>query len=251
MHLPGYMRGYMQSTCPDCQSQLSDRDSACIICGYQKPDRGVVAQKVTLLAMQLKKKWGYLNAQGEWVIPPKFDFVCEFAPNGLACAGEKMPMNPYIAQFYDTSYCSLDSARESVRIHACTWGYINTQGEWVIPPKFSGVDSFAANGLARAMDGEKWGYINTEGEWAIPPKFDAAWDFIPNGLACAGEKREGGKYAIKWGYINTEGEWVIPPRFGNACPFFAANGLACVTSNENGKNGYINRQGEWVIPPRF
>ncbi|MDR1849604.1 MAG: WG repeat-containing protein [Zoogloeaceae bacterium] len=134
-------------------------------------------------------------------------------------------------------------------------GYFNSQGEMVIPPKFSGGDNdadfdningrnFSDNGLKVVMEGGKWGYINAQGEWVIPPKFYWAVDFSANGLALVTEKKGG-----KAGYINAEGTWIIPPRFARGGSF-AANGLAWA-EKVDGKVGYINAKGEWVIPPRF
>ena len=41
------------------------------------------------------------------------------------------------------------------------YGYINTQGEWVIAPQFSNARSFS-DGLAAVCDGEQWGYISVD-----------------------------------------------------------------------------------------
>jgi len=157
-------------------------------------------------------KYGYINTKGEIVIPPRFEYVGDFAVNGLVAVMEN---------------------RKS--------GYINTKGEMVIPPKFEWASNFAANGLAVFRENREWGYINARGEMIIPPRFGWAKDFAANGLAAVRENRE-------WGYINARGEMIIAPRFEWAKDF-AANGLAAV--RENGKWGYVNAKGEMVIPARF
>ena len=161
-------------------------------------------------------KFGYINAKGKWVIPPRFDHASNFAANGLASAGKNGKS-----------------------------GYINAQGKWVIPPKFDTAGHFETNGLAPIFENRKMGFINAKGEWVIPPKFEARFsDFSANGLA---EVIENGKI----GYINAKGEWVIPPRFARLSggSRFAANGLAWVSEKmQSGyRSGYINSKGEWVV----
>jgi hypothetical protein len=161
-------------------------------------------------------KPGYINAKGEWVIPPKFASVSSFTTNGLAKAED-------------------DNGKQ---------GFINAKGEWGIPPKFASVSSFTANGLAKAEDDNgKQGFINAKGEWVIPPKFASVSSFTANGLTDAEDGN--GRY----GFINAKGEWIIPPKFKLTFGF-AANGLAGA-KDDNGKWGYINAKGEWVIPPKF
>jgi hypothetical protein len=76
-------------------------------------------------------------------------------------------------------------------------GYINAQGELLIPPEFEYGESrhtlgvvwmpdpgrFAANGLAAVKKNGKWGYINVKGDMVIPPEFEEASPFSANGLA--------------------------------------------------------------------
>jgi len=206
-------------------------------------------QELFVAAKSESGKYGYINAQGEWVIPPRFEGVSGFAANGLAVAWENGKLGYIntkgewvIAPRFGLTWGFAANGLASVFKNK-KWGYINTKGEWIIPPRFEGAGDFAANGLAAAREDEYrgYGYINTKGEWVIPPRFSGARDFAANGLESV---RENGKE----GYINTQGEWVIPPRFESAWDF-AANGLARVM--ENGKLGYINTKGEWVIPPRF
>ena len=220
-------------------------------------------------------KWGYINTQGEWVITPRFANVSNFAVNGLAAVKE---YSEYSDFDFDNLPAEILAAIEvnDWRWFDGVWGYINTKGEIVIPPRFEDVLEFGDNGLAAAMENEKWGYINAQGEWVIPPRFEEALNFETHDLALVAENR-------KWGFINTKGEWAIPPKFDDAYSFaandlheisfrpppytinlqgepvftprfeavwgFAANGLAVAEENE--KRGYINLQGEWVIPPRF
>jgi hypothetical protein len=159
------------------------------------------------------------------------------------------------------------------------WGFIDTTGRWVIPPKYRWASSFQ-NGLAlvdRTNDcayintkggqvlrllasgdkhcisiwsdfsdglipwpfGEKYGYIDQSGKTVISPHFDLPGGFS-DGLAAVMIDK-------KWGYINSTGAFVMTPQFSTAKPFH--NGLAQVFYKD-GRNGYIDRNGKFIWGPR-
>ena len=73
------------------------------------------------------------------------------------------------------------------------WGYINTEGKWVINPQFTHVNDFS-QGLAGVEKNGEWGFIDKDGDFRINPQFDNARDFS-NGLAAVKKEKE-------WGYVN-------------------------------------------------
>lgn len=197
-----------------------------------------------LAAVQHNGQWGFINRQGNWVIPPQFAQVWDFR-EGLAPAAQ-----------------------------GSQWGFIDRQGNWVIPPQFSRVHGFSGGratvwlgeragvvtatgalvippqrfwaigefrqGRAAAMDRSgRWGFIDPEGNWLIPPRFSSAGSFS-EGLAVVA--LEG-----KRGYVNLAGELVIPPQFDSALAF--SHGLGLVSLN--GKWGFVDRTGQIAIPLRY
>ena len=84
------------------------------------------------------------------------------------------------------------------------YGYVDAAGEFVIPPRFDGADTFS-EGLALVLDSGRFGYIDTRGALAIPAvyrharafrdglapvRLDGSWQFIDrdgNPLAGPGE----------------------------------------------------------------
>jgi hypothetical protein len=89
--------------------------------------------------------------------------------------------------------------------------YVDTTGKKVIHKEFYRGWSFS-EGLAVAMgeEGGKWGYINTQGDFAISPRFvssplDYVWSF-EDGFAKI-------EVAGKFGYIDHSGEFVVRPKF--------------------------------------
>ena len=163
--------------------------------------------------IQVNNKWGFVNAQGEKVISPRFDGVSEFADNGLA-------------EFYE------------IRDGQQRWGFINTKGEIVIPSRLEKL-IFDKDGYARFKENDKSGLFNSKGEVVFPPKFFYIGEFNDSGMALVWDNNN------KYGYINTKGEIVAPPRFDMA-EDFSPHGVARV--QENGKYGYIDTKGVMVIP---
>ena len=84
------------------------------------------------------------------------------------------------------------------------YGFINEEGEEVIPPKYDEAYPFR-KGLAAVELNGKSGWINPEGTVVIPLKYDNAGNFS-EGLA---EVKLNGK----WGLVNTKGEEVVPPEY--------------------------------------
>ena len=71
------------------------------------------------------------------------------------------------------------------------WGFISTEGKFVIEPKFEDACSYNV-GYAPFKSGDKWGYMDSEGEMIIEPKFDRLDAFSKKGYAYAeigGEKK--------------------------------------------------------------
>ena len=135
------------------------------------------------------------------------------------------------------------------------WGYKDSQGEVVIPPRFLLAEEFSPEGLAPVVDDAGWAYIDVEGKVVIRPfVVDNGPDYFSEGLARF--TREG-----KFGFFDEKGKVVIPPKYDFAAPFSEGLAAFCAGCKEEpsgehrivkgGKWGFINRQGEIVIPPKF
>lgn len=81
------------------------------------------------------------------------------------------------------------------------WGYIDTTGNVVVPPKYNEVENFS-DGIARVRMGQKWGLIDTSGKEIIKPTFDWIYEFV-NGKAKV--KIDNTIY-----YMNRQGQRVDP-----------------------------------------
>jgi hypothetical protein len=118
------------------------------------------------------------------------------------------------------------------------WGYVNTEGEMIINPKFDSAQILFED-LGAVKNGDKWGYVNRNGDLIIPAQFKEA-SYFTEGLAPV-------QLETKWGYIDEQGKMVIKPQFDHAHQF--SQGLAPVVIKE--QYGFIDKQGAISINLRF
>jgi len=162
-----------------------------------------------------KYKVGYINAKGDIVVPPVYQ--------------EGMP-------FYN--------GHAAVQL-ADRWGTIDTNGQLIIQPTFSGPLTFKEGLSEFSGSGYKRGVIDTLGNIIIFPRPGYISHFS-DGLACFRD-RDVTKSDALYGFVDRTGNQVIPPFFEDARGF--SEGLAAVKMN--GKWGYIAPNGSIAIPFEF
>ena len=178
---------------------------------------GRAAVRLPGIGIFTRSKWGFIDTSLNIVIKPGYTKVGNFS-EGLAWVEDKKMFLLFVI--------------------SDNYGYVNLDGQLVIPSRFEHAGSFF-EGLANiTLDGKK-GFINKQGEIIIEPRFEAVGKFS-QGLAPV--KQEG-----KWGFIDKNNLMVIPPTYDDARSFF--EDLALVS--DSGKWGFIDRKGKFVIPPRF
>lgn len=134
-------------------------------------------------------------------------------------------------------------------------GFMDKTGNLAVKPKFENAASFS-EGLARVSviknSREMLGFINSEGEFVIPPVFDIDGDFT----RCADDFSEGLAGLIdgppmmeknpSFMFINKTGDIAIKTVFFQAESFHEE--LAVVWDAESEKYGYINKSGKLELP---
>lgn len=126
-------------------------------------------------------------------------------------------------------------------------GFIDSDGNVVIPPKYEVAEDFS-EGLALVAEygwGSAYGFINTRGEVVIPPLDGiTVWGAFHEGLCVV-------EVDGKRGYINKTGAMAIAPQFKVAYDF--NYGVALVSSDTDGDDhwGFIDRTGKVIVPLRY
>lgn len=119
--------------------------------------------------------------------------------------------------------------------------FIDKKGSKVLGP-YQGIRNFS-EGLAAVMKDYKWGFIDKEGNEVIPFKYDRVRDFH-EGLAAVDIKMNSGiPPGGNWGYIDKNGNTVASHIYDEACDF--CDGVAKVRKS---LLGYINKNGIEIIP---
>ena len=91
------------------------------------------------------------------------------------------------------------------------WDYVDEEGEFVVPPKWSSAEEFRENILTPKQSSNMlWGYVDKEGEFVIPPKWSWAEAFRANRVACVGLAKNGKEY---YGLIDCNGEYILSPQY--------------------------------------
>jgi hypothetical protein len=172
-----------------------------------------------------KGKWGFMDLEGQLVIPQCFDEVRSFS-NGVAQVGLKDDLG-------DLQY-----------------GYIDRNGVFMIPPILNEEQFISSSGFNNSSGGSvisdfsndllplrqglkgKIGYFDKTAKFAIAPQFDRATSFN-EGLAqvcfCKGGNCLSGGATRQCGYIDSPGKFVITPKLGLGTSF--QDGVAIFSPN--------------------
>ncbi len=231
-----------------------------------------------MVAIQVGKKWGYMNTDGKTVVDAKYDKALEFGSgHGVAKLGSNFYIIDKEGNETKIDIKGLEDVRKFSEGFAPyrsngKWGFINTSGKISLSAEYKGI-GYLSNGLAWAKnDAGSVGFINEKGEMKIPSKYEAAKDFSdgiarvksgtwtlvdasgnsinPPSADSYGKFSEDLAYAKKndkVGFIDKSGKWVIEAQFEKVRDFSA--GLAAV--RENDKWGFVDKTGNWVIKPQF
>ncbi len=124
----------------------------------------------------------------------------------------------------------------------CEWGYIDTSGQAVVPPKYSFVKDFINNvGIVECQG--KWGVVNRKAEVVLPCAYDEV-RFLENTNNSIIQVY---LQQPKYGLIDTLGQLAVHAVYDEIGSF--SEGRLAV--RRNGLWGFADRDGLEVIPCRF
>lgn len=189
--------------------------------------------KDSIFAVMKDEKIGYMNTQGELIVPTAYDIMrdpdnkydetwAEPVSDGriLVSKNGKFGIidtaNKVIMSFTD-KYVTVGSISEGmapVMSKSGKWGFIDHNGKEVIAPQYNSINNkFAipygfSQGLAGVKKNNKWGYITKAGTVALPFIYDEIRPFN-EGLA-------GVLKADRWGFINNTNKTIIPFQYSDS-----------------------------------
>lgn len=172
-----------------------------------------------LAAVRTDKGWGYVNGNGDTVVPCQFTYAKPFS-EGLAEVG--------VGEGSDTR-----------------GGFIDHSGKLVIRPQFQLIGPFKG-GLSEvsAKKDDDWrsGFINSKGQLVVPITFKDVHHFSEGFAPVIVEETPQGNYL--WRYIDGAAGYAFDQKFEEARSF--SEGLAFVRTTAH-QSGFIDRTGqdEW------
>ncbi len=130
-------------------------------------------------------------------------------------------------------------------------GFINADGNIILPPQFRG-DMYGvrfSEGLAAVIINSKWAYIDESGKIVFTTNGDYAYSFSEGlaKIAVAGRRESWLLYDMKYGYIDKKGKIVIKPQFEETYGF--SEGIGRIVADK--KWGFIDKTGAIIIKTQF
>lgn len=165
----------------------------------------------TLIRRFNDEKYGFLDTNGNTILPFIYDGVGEFS-GGAA----KLPQQTW---------------------NSLKWGFINRLGDTIVLPKFSKVGDFI-EGITWYQKGSKKGLLAINGQELTPPEYDDL-DIIS---ANSARVRQGGRC----GLIDRNGDIIVPISYSGIFDFH--NGFAKVL--QGNKVGLISDR-KVIVEPRY
>jgi hypothetical protein len=245
------------------------------------PLQGALAFRGGLAPARADGAWGYVDAQGDWAIRPRFELAAEVHEGRAAvrvdglwayldpATGELLGEERF--QQFTHFHCGLAAVARGGK-----WGHVDRDGRLVGPGlAYARTFKLVEGRLAAVqLDAKRWAYVDAEGR---PIGADRGWTrtwdadegvgvfqaprnqsgfVLPDGTILA----EGfsGAYAFRdglaaasrkeaWGFVGHDGAWSIPPQFEAVGRH--REGRCPVRVDR--RWGYLDRAGEVVIAPEY
>ncbi|MBR1793055.1 MAG: WG repeat-containing protein [Bacteroidales bacterium] len=237
---------------------------------------GVSSQ--TLAEDRDSKRFGYTNANGIWMIAPKFQRANEFQgwsrrfavvkyDNFWGCIDVKGVM--VVRNIFDTEEEAEEAGRHWMNAGepgkwlypVCSasnhlWGYVNYNGLWKFQPEYEDAGKFIGEEptkFAAIKKGGRWGCIDGKGVLVINNVFHTKED-----AESAGEQWRAGLHYDTWrmpvanannglyGVVNYLGRWMIQGTYENMAHFGSDNHHAYTQAKFGGRWGNVDRNGNVI-----
>jgi WG containing repeat len=214
------------------------------------------------------ERYGYINTQGQWVVPPKLLFAKDFQ-EGVAAVG--LATDTGFTDIHGNQIVAAPDPNGDNGEGVMEGYYLDTSGQIVLAPiicqsgKFAGCEITGkgnfSEGLASANvfgtgGGRGTGFIDKSGNLVIEPQRSLKVGEFSEGIVDV-ELRE----TDLTGYMDRTGRIIAEPQFNSGWSF--SGGVAKVNFSVKVKSArskqfvsknkftYVNTQGKLIVPPQF
>ena len=179
-------------------------------------------------------KIGFINAEGDVMIEPQYDFIADHAEYSRISFG---------SQISDHGMGEFSEGLAALRVKERSWIFIDETGQIAFEIEAISVDPFS-DGYSHLIEWSNQGILQHQ-------FLDKQGNIVFNKTLDEGESFSEGLAAVvidgKPHYINTSGEIAIRNIRGGSFN----EGLARAKDNDTRKCGYIDKTGEFVIEPVY
>lgn len=193
----------------------------------------------TLIPTKKESKFGFINAGGNWIINPVYDWVEPFH-EGKAAAGQDGKagfINLLGEAFIDFKYDDVFNFHKKLAVveRDGNLGLIDYKGDVILPVNYKEIGMYSCNRIPVLRD-SLYGYINVKGEEVIEPQYQTAYDF-ENGRA---KVRFNNGFSI----IDTSGGLIVNDTFQ---AIFDVQ-YKLLRAVKNNKYGLLTLSGDTILP---
>lgn len=177
-----FYHGYSRIKIADLYGFIDTTGTIKIQPKYKYAQRFAGSDDCPLAAVKNGILWIYVRKDGREVIPPPEFEIKDYLY--LIKRGSERKSK-------ETTLILVRKSLPGDKSESESWfGYMNQEGQIVIPPVFKKANNFHEGLAAVSQDGKKWGYINSKAEWVIEPKLKSAKNFSGGLAICASEKKQ-------------------------------------------------------------
>jgi len=190
-----------------------------------------------ILRIKKNNKWGYITTEGEIVIPCSYDQVWLNAYEVITESRMRYRGDRLTVVKLNGNYAFGDFSENLVGVKKnAKWGFINKEGETIIPFIYDALGYGLYENLAMVRLGAKWGCIDKKGTIIIPIKYSSLNWLGSRNLLMASEDKQ-------YGIINCKGETIIPAEYEE---FWELSG-GYLSAKKNGKWGVLDYDNNKIV----
>jgi len=196
-------------------------------------------------------KVGFIDRQGDWIIEPKFAASLWFSGGRAIALVEREAAQPEPAQDEDEDeerhYRAILIDSRGGEVADLGWSDEASGGAFEVLPWLA--PDYLAEGMVPASDGRRWGFMDRDGQWVIPPRYALVFPF-KQGLAPAAVSNDPDAGPLEfdgWGLVDHRGQWAVEPVLKAFGPYDRAG----IPAQLYERWGLLDRDGRWRVEPRY